>query len=74
MRHPATAIALVLALLSGFVLAQLWSLDPIRLRSIQAVPSAQVEATTLAFYQGVNDYLKDGNDSRAARDAAPQVR
>ena len=33
------------------------------MRTIQAVPSAQVEATTLAFYQGVNDYLEDGNDS-----------
>jgi hypothetical protein len=62
MRHPAIVTALVLALLSGFVLAQLWSMDPIRLRTIQAVPSAQVEATTLAFYQGVNLYLDEGND------------
>lgn len=63
MRHPATASALVLALLSGFVLAQLWSLDPIRLRSIPAVPSAQIEAISLAFYDGVNIYLDEGDDN-----------
>ncbi|MEZ4531072.1 MAG: hypothetical protein R2855_08575 [Thermomicrobiales bacterium] len=62
MYHRATAVALMLALLSGFALAQLWSLDPVRLRSIQSVPSSQVEATTLAFYQGMNDYLDSGSD------------
>lgn len=71
MRHPTAMIALVLALLSGFVLAQLWSMDPIRLRSIQAISTAQVEATTLAFYEGVNDYLEHGDDASLRRTLHP---
>lgn len=65
--HRATAFALILALLSGFTLAQLWSLEPLRLGTIQSIPNSQVEATALAFYQGINAYLENGSGRELRR-------
>lgn len=62
MRHVATSLSLCIALISGVVLALIWDQPPLRSLSIQAVPSAEVEETALAFYQAVNTYLDSGND------------
>lgn len=72
MRQPTATIALTLALLSGFALAQLWSMDPMRLQSIQAIPSSQVEATTLEFYAAVNVFLDQGDDASLRRILHPE--
>ena len=63
MRHAAIVFSILMTLMSGFVLSQLWALEPASSRPIQAMTSSQVEETALDFYQAVNAYLDGGDDA-----------
>jgi hypothetical protein len=68
MRHAAIVTSIVLTLMSGFVLSQLWALEAPSSRSIPvAADPHQIEATALGFYQAVNAYLGSGDDASMRR-------
>jgi len=67
MRHAAIVFSILMTLMSGFVLSQLWALEPASSRPIQAMTSSQVEETALDFYQAVNAYLDGGDDASLRR-------
>ncbi len=67
MRHATIVTSIVLTLMSGFVLSQLWALETPRSPSIQAVPDPKAEETAAAFYRGVNLYLEHGDDASIRR-------
>lgn len=67
MRHAAIVTSIVLTLMSGFVLSQLWSLKPASPAPIQGATSSQLEDTALGFYQAVNVFLGRGDDTSLRR-------
>ncbi|MGE3796818.1 MAG: hypothetical protein AB7G88_03175 [Thermomicrobiales bacterium] len=68
MRHTAIIISILLTLMCGFVLRQLWAMEPVNPGAIPAAPDPQIEETAKRFYLAVNDYL-DGSDDIAIRNA-----
>ncbi len=67
MRNVTFAATIVLTFLSGIVLSQLWSLEPMSVQPIPAGTGPEFEAAAAHFYDTINLYLEGGSDADVRR-------